>query len=80
MPEQHREFFPLLPFVIVGSIDAEARPSASALAAPPGFVNPSDEFASREDVAEFSQYGSTGIERDAFLARCMQPGIFANVR
>lgn len=42
MPEQHREFFPLLPFVIVGSIDTEARPSASVLAAPPGFVSTPD--------------------------------------
>ena len=39
MPEQHREFFPVLPFVIVGSIDVEVRPSASVLAAPPGFVS-----------------------------------------
>ncbi len=42
MPEQHREFFSLLPFVIVGSIDAGARPSASVLAAPPGFVSSPD--------------------------------------
>lgn len=38
MPEQHRAFFPLLPFIIVGSVDALGYPSASLLAGPPGFV------------------------------------------
>ncbi len=38
MPEQHRDFFTLLPFLVVGSIDARGRPSASLLAAPPGFA------------------------------------------
>jgi uncharacterized protein len=38
MPEQHRAFFPLLPFVIVGSLDARGQPTASLLAAAPGFV------------------------------------------
>ena len=38
MTEQHRDFFAELPFVIVGSIDAEGMPWASLLAGPPGFV------------------------------------------
>jgi len=38
MPEQHRQFFALLPFVVVGSIDAQGQPAASLLAAPPGFA------------------------------------------
>lgn len=38
MPEQHREFFAQLPFVIVGSVDATGQPWASALAAAPGFI------------------------------------------
>jgi predicted pyridoxine 5'-phosphate oxidase superfamily flavin-nucleotide-binding protein len=38
LPEQHREFFPELPFLIVGSLDARGQPSASLLAGPPGFV------------------------------------------
>src|SRR6188768_1910112 len=29
MPEQHRQFFALLPFVVVGSIDAQGQPAAS---------------------------------------------------
>ncbi|MEC5384967.1 pyridoxamine 5'-phosphate oxidase family protein [Uliginosibacterium sp. H3] len=43
MPQQHRDFFPLLPFLIVGSVDASAQPSASVLAAPAGFVSSPDE-------------------------------------
>jgi uncharacterized protein len=42
MPEQHRSFFELLPFVIVGSVDARGQPTASLLAAPPGFVSSPD--------------------------------------
>jgi predicted pyridoxine 5'-phosphate oxidase superfamily flavin-nucleotide-binding protein len=42
MPEQHRAFFPLLPFVVVGSIDERGQPSASLLAGPAGFVSSPD--------------------------------------
>src|SRR5687768_7379282 len=42
MPDQHREFFAGLPFVIVGSLDAEGRPWASILARPPGFLRSPD--------------------------------------
>lgn len=42
MPEQHREFFPLLPFVLAGSVDAHGQPWASGLAGPPGFVRSPD--------------------------------------
>jgi predicted pyridoxine 5'-phosphate oxidase superfamily flavin-nucleotide-binding protein len=38
LPEQQREFFPQLPFLIVGSLDAHGQPSASLLAGPPSFV------------------------------------------
>ncbi|MET3439302.1 putative pyridoxine 5'-phosphate oxidase superfamily flavin-nucleotide-binding protein [Variovorax paradoxus] len=38
MPDQHRDFFAQLPFLIVGSLDAELQPWASVLAAPPGFA------------------------------------------
>ncbi|MDB5813829.1 MAG: hypothetical protein JWN23_946 [Rhodocyclales bacterium] len=43
MPLQHREFFTQLPFVVVGSVDATGQPTASILAAPPGFVSSPDE-------------------------------------
>lgn len=42
MPEQHREFFGLLPFVVVGSVDAQGQPWASVLAGAPGFVTSPD--------------------------------------
>jgi predicted pyridoxine 5'-phosphate oxidase superfamily flavin-nucleotide-binding protein len=38
MPEQHREFFGQLPFVIAGTVDAQGQPWASVLARPPGFL------------------------------------------
>ena len=38
MPDQHREFFAQLPFLLVGTVDAQGQPWASVLAGPPGFV------------------------------------------
>jgi predicted pyridoxine 5'-phosphate oxidase superfamily flavin-nucleotide-binding protein len=38
LPEQHREFFEALPFVIVGSADGEGRLWASLVPGEPGFV------------------------------------------
>lgn len=38
MPEQHRELFEKLPFLIVGSLDAAGRPWASVLVGRPGFI------------------------------------------
>ncbi len=38
MPDQHREFFTRLPFVIVGTVDGEGQPWTSVLANPPGFI------------------------------------------
>lgn len=38
MPEQHREFFAQLPFLIAGSVDAQGQPWASVLMGAPGFV------------------------------------------
>lgn len=42
MPDQHREFFEQLPFVAVGSVDAQGQPWASVLAAAPGFMHSPD--------------------------------------
>ncbi len=42
MPEQHRDFFATLPFLIVGTVDAEDRPWASILVGPAGFVTSPD--------------------------------------
>jgi predicted pyridoxine 5'-phosphate oxidase superfamily flavin-nucleotide-binding protein len=38
MPEQHREFFALLPWLLVGSLDADGQPQASVLWGKPGFA------------------------------------------
>ena len=38
MPDQHRELFTKLPFVIVGTVDGQGQPWASVLASPPGFI------------------------------------------
>jgi len=42
MPEQHRDFFAQLPFLVVGSVDADGQPWASVLSGPPGFVQSPD--------------------------------------
>ncbi len=42
MPDQHREFFSLLPTLVVGSVDEHGRPWASMLAGKPGFVTSPD--------------------------------------
>ncbi|AMP07969.1 pyridoxamine 5'-phosphate oxidase family protein [Collimonas arenae] len=42
MPDQHREFFAQLPFIVVGSIDQQRQPWASVLVGQPGFVTSPD--------------------------------------
>ena len=42
MPDQHREFFAQLPFVIAATVDREGQPWASVLANPPGFITSPD--------------------------------------
>lgn len=39
MPDQHREFFAQLPFMVVGSVDSEGFPWASVVTGKPGFVS-----------------------------------------
>ncbi|MBC5763233.1 pyridoxamine 5'-phosphate oxidase family protein [Ramlibacter albus] len=39
MPDQHREFFAQLPFVVLGSLDESGQPWASVLAGAPGFAH-----------------------------------------
>lgn len=42
MPDQHRDFFALLHFLLVGSVDGQGQPWASALHGAPGFVQSPD--------------------------------------
>lgn len=42
LPEEHRAFYAMLPFVLIGSVDRHGHPWASVLAGPPGFVSSGD--------------------------------------
>jgi len=42
MTEQHREFFPMLPYAFLGTIDATGQPWASMIVGQPGFVQAPD--------------------------------------
>lgn len=42
--EQHRAFFPLLPFAVLGSVDGEGRPWATLRDGAPGFLHAPDPF------------------------------------
>ncbi len=42
MPDQHRDFYPLLPFIVVGAVDGEGRPWATIRTGPPGFLTSSE--------------------------------------
>ncbi|MCZ6641229.1 MAG: pyridoxamine 5'-phosphate oxidase family protein [Gammaproteobacteria bacterium] len=39
-PDQHREFYAELPYLVVGSVDAQGQPWASLLSGKPGFITP----------------------------------------
>lgn len=43
MPDQHRDFYAQLPFVLVGSVDDRGRPWASLVASAPGFMSSPDD-------------------------------------
>lgn len=74
MPEQHREFFAQLPFLLVGAVDATGRPWATVLAGAPGFAQAPDATHLRIDarplpgdplagvLAPGAQVGLLGIE------------------
>lgn len=71
---QHRDFFAQLPFVLVGSVDAQQRPWASVLVGEPGFIESPDDrrlrFAARpvagdplaEGLTPDAPLGLLGIE------------------
>ena len=42
MPDQHREFFEQLPFIVAGTVDDAGQPWASVLTRPPGFIHSPD--------------------------------------
>ncbi|ASC70109.1 hypothetical protein XM38_010390 [Halomicronema hongdechloris C2206] len=44
LADQHREFYHLLPFLIVGTLDHQGHPWASILTGPPGFITAPDPY------------------------------------
>lgn len=50
MPDQHREFFALLPYLFVATTDAEGWPLAAMLTGAPGFVHAPDSTSLRVDA------------------------------
>ncbi len=74
LPDDHRQFYPQLPMLPVGSIDESGRPWASVLVGRPGFINSPDphtlEIHSRplfgdplnENLTQGVQLGLLGIE------------------
>ena len=42
MPDQHRQFYAQLPYIIIGSVDRQARPWASIVTGQPGFISTPD--------------------------------------
>lgn len=69
MPQQHREFFELLPFVVVGSLDGAGQSAASLLCGPPGFVTAPDEHTLRVNAAPLPGSAlDSGLRAGAALA------------
>lgn len=74
MPDQHRDFFSKLPFMVMGSLDAQGVPWASILTGQPGFVtSPTPTSLTinaqaladdplRHNLSQGSQLGLLGIE------------------
>lgn len=50
MPDQHREFFATLPFVLIGALGAQGHPWATVMAGPPGFMVSPDPHLLRLDA------------------------------
>ena len=50
MPDQHREFFAQLPFLVAGTLGAAGHPQAALLAGPPGFAHSPDPRRLRVDA------------------------------
>jgi predicted pyridoxine 5'-phosphate oxidase superfamily flavin-nucleotide-binding protein len=55
MPDQHREFFALLPYLFVATTDAEGWPLATMLAGAPGFAHSPDPVTLRVDALPAAQ-------------------------
>ena len=54
MPDQHREFFTQLPYLIVGALDHEQQPWATILSGPHGFIDSPDPTSLRVAALPFT--------------------------
>lgn len=68
MPDQHRQFYQQLPFMLCGAVDAEGQPWASILEGPPGFAHspePSrlqfDRLPAADDPAQLQAGAAIGL-------------------
>lgn len=66
MPDQHREFFAALPFMLAASVDADGAVRAQVLHGAPGFVRTPDEVTLEVDTelrfTQGSPFGMLGID------------------
>ena len=77
MPDQHRTFFPLLPFVCVAVQDAAGWPLATLVQGPPGFAGSPDP--AQLDVAALPSFDDPVRER-YYLERLREvPGVAVRV-
>jgi predicted pyridoxine 5'-phosphate oxidase superfamily flavin-nucleotide-binding protein len=60
MPDQHRDFFALLPYLFIATADADGWPVATVLTGPPGFVQSPDP--NTLAVAALPRVGEPGAE------------------
>lgn len=65
MPDQHREFYAQLPFIVAGASDARGRPWASLLVGEPGFIRAPD--------PRRLEIGARPVDGDP-LDACLVPG------
>ncbi|MDP1750364.1 MAG: pyridoxamine 5'-phosphate oxidase family protein [Reyranella sp.] len=62
MPEQHRDFFALLPYLFVATADGQGRPVASVLMGAPGFVHaPESQMLRIDSVAAPGDPAAAGL-------------------
>ncbi|MBJ2245112.1 pyridoxamine 5'-phosphate oxidase family protein [Pseudomonas haemolytica] len=66
LPEQHRDFYPLLPYLILGVVDEQGIPWATMLEGAPGFAHSPDPQALQIDsLPSKSDPASAGVTRGA---------------
>ena len=70
MPEQHRAFFPLLPYLFTATLDADGAPVASMLWGPAGFVHSPDPVTLRIDALPSAAIRPPAASRPASRSAC----------